>query len=125
MFGTRAVLAGSLAVQALLLAGLLYDGLGGGMPRSATLAVAIASSSGIMSIGFVALYAQFMDWSDPRQAGVDFTVFQCMDGIVSIVGGLGAGWLAERLGYESLFGGAAVLCIAAIVPIFRLLRRVG
>jgi len=125
MFGTRVVLAGSLAVQALLLAGLLYAGLGGGMPRSATFAIAIASSSGIMSIGFVALYAQFMDWSDPRQAGVDFTVFQCMDGIVSIVGGLGAGWLAERLGYESLFGGAAVLCIAAIVPIFRLLRRVG
>ena len=125
MFGTRAVLAGSLAVQALLLAGLLYAGLGGGMPRSATLAIAIASSSGIMSIGFVALYAQFMDWSDPRQAGVDFTVFQCMDGIVSIVGGLGAGWLAERLGYESLFGGAAVLCIAAIIPIFRLLRKIG
>ena len=41
------------------------------------------------------------------------------------VGGLGAGWLAERLGYESLFGGAAVLCIAAIVPIFRLLRKIG
>jgi MFS transporter (putative signal transducer) len=76
-----------------------------------------------MSIGFVALYAQFMDWSDPKQAGVDFTVFQCMDGIVSIAGGLGAGWLAERLGYVSIFAGASGICLAAVVPIFLLLRR--
>jgi MFS transporter (putative signal transducer) len=123
LFGTRAVLAGALVVQAALLAGLAYAGLGGAMPRAAVLAIAIASSSGVMSIGFVALYAQFMDWSDPKQAGVDFTVFQCMDGIVSIAGGLATGWIAERLGYASIFTGASIICVVAIVPIFLLLRR--
>ncbi len=122
-FGVRAVIAGALVTQAALLLGLAYAGLTGDMPRHLMLAIAIASSSGIMSIGFVALYAQFMDWSDPKQAGVDFTVFQCMDGIVSIAGGLGAGWLAERLGYVSIFAGASGICLAAVVPIFLLLRR--
>ncbi len=33
----------------------------------------------MLALGFTALYALFMRWSDPRQAGVDFTCFQCMD----------------------------------------------
>jgi MFS transporter, putative signal transducer len=123
LFGTRAVLAGALAVQALLLSGLALAALGAALPHAELMALAIASSSGIMSIGFVALYAQFMHWSDPRQAGVDFTVFQCMDGIVSIAGGIAAGWIAERLGHASLFVGAAAMCVAVIVPVLLLLRK--
>lgn len=123
LFGTRAVLAGALIAQALLLAGLTYVGLGGEMPRGAILFLAVASTSGVMSIGFVALYAQFMDWSDPRQAGVDFTIFQCTDGIFSIVGGLAIGQIAERLGYGSIFAGASLLCIAFVLPLVVLLRR--
>ncbi|MCJ8521056.1 MFS transporter (putative signal transducer) [Pseudorhizobium tarimense] len=122
-FGSGAVMAGSLVVQALLLLLLAYVGQGGMLPPAAILATAVASSSGIMSIGFVALYAQFMDWSDPRQAGVDFTVFQCMDGLVSIVGGLGTGLIAEHFGYVSIFGGASTLCVAVAAPIYLLLRR--
>jgi MFS transporter (putative signal transducer) len=123
LFGTRAVLAGALFVQSGLLLALAHAGAGGGIARPAILAISVASSSGIMSIGFVALYAQFMDWSDPKQAGVDFTVFQCMDGIVSIIGGLGAGWIAQRSGYTSIFVGAGAVCIVVIVPITLLLRR--
>lgn len=123
LFGTRAVIAGALVGQAALLAGLAYSDLGGAMPRAAMLAIAVGSSSGIMSIGFVALYAQFMDWSDSKQAGVDFTVFQCMDGIVSIVGGLAIGWIAERLGYASIFIGASIICLVVIIPTILLLRR--
>lgn len=123
LFGPRAVMAGALGVQALLLLLLSYVALGGAVPPAAVLATAMASSSGVMAIGFVALYAQFMDWSDPRQAGVDFTVFQCMDGLVSILGGLGAGWIAEHSGYVSIFGGASGLCVAVAAPIFLLLRR--
>jgi MFS transporter (putative signal transducer) len=123
LFGTRAVLGGALLVQSALLLALAYAGAGGPIPRSVIMAISVASSSGIMSIGFVALYAQFMDWSDPKQAGVDFTVFQCMDGIVSIIGGLGAGWIAQRFGYASIFVGAGTVCIAVVIPIRLLLRR--
>lgn len=123
LLGVRTVLVGALVAQALLLLSLTYVGHGGAIPRSLIFAIAIASSSGVMSIGFVALYAQFMDWSDPKQAGVDFTVFQCMDGIVSIVGGIAAGWIAERLGYVTIFGGAGVICLAVVLPIMLLLRR--
>ncbi len=123
LFGTRKVLACALIVQALLLCGLAYAGSGDVMPRAAILVLAVASTTGIMSIGFVALYAQFMDWSDPRQAGVDFTIFQCMDGIVSIGGGVAVGFIAERLGYVSIFAGAGALCLAVVVPLYVLLRR--
>lgn len=123
LFGTRAVLAGALLVQSALLLALAYAGAGGAISRSAIMTISVASSSGIMSIGFVALYAQFMDWSDPKQAGVDFTVFQCMDGIVSIIGGLGAGWIAQRFGYASIFGGAGAVCIAVVIPITLMLRQ--
>jgi MFS transporter (putative signal transducer) len=123
LFGVRTVLVGALVTQAFLLLGLAYVGLGGAIPASAIFAIAIASSSGVMSIGFVALYAQFMDWSDPKQAGVDFTVFQCMDGIVSIIGGIGAGWIAERMGYVTIFGGASAICLAVVLPIMVLLRK--
>jgi MFS transporter (putative signal transducer) len=123
LFGVRTVLVGALVAQAFLLLCLAYVGLGGSIPASAVFAIAIASSSGVMSIGFVALYAQFMDWSNPKQAGVDFTVFQCMDGIVSIIGGIGAGWIAERMGYVTIFGGASVICLAVVPPIIFLLRK--
>ena len=123
LFGVRTVLVGALVAQAFLLLCLAYVGLGGSIPASAVFAIAIASSSGVMSIGFVALYAQFMDWSNPKQAGVDFTVFQCMDGIVSIIGGIGAGWIAERMGYVTIFGGASVICLAVVPPIIFVLRK--
>jgi MFS transporter (putative signal transducer) len=123
LFGVRTVLVGALVAQAFLLLCLAYVGLGGSIPASAVFAIAIASSSGVMSIGFVALYAQFMDWSNPKQAGVDFTVFQCMDGIVSIIGGIGAGWIAERMGYVTIFGGASAICLAVVPPIIFVLRK--
>ena len=87
------------------------------------MAVAVASSSGIMSIGFVALYACFMGWSDPRQAGVDFTLFQCMDGVFVMIGGLGAGAIAEKFGYQASFIIAAVVSVLAAPVIFLLMRR--
>lgn len=86
------------------------------------MAVAVVSSSGIMALGFVALYAQFMHWSDPRQAGVDFTLFQCLDALVSMVGGVVAGYAAQYLGYGVLFavaGGAAIAVIPAIALLLR------
>lgn len=70
-----------------------------------------------MALGFVALYAQFMKLSDPRQAGIDFTLLQCMDAFVSMIGGVGAGWIAQHFGYSACFGLAAILVVLATAPV--------
>ncbi|SDY47019.1 MFS transporter, putative signal transducer [Citreimonas salinaria] len=79
----------------------------------------MVASAAVMAFGFVALYGQFMNWSDPRQGGVDFTLFQCMDAVVSMVAGLAAGFVAERLGYGVFFGIAFALSLAVLPAIWR------
>ncbi|NTF09001.1 MFS transporter [Agrobacterium rubi] len=122
LYGSSRVLVFSIVAQTVLLCAFAAFSLHRDIADWVVMAVAITSSSGVMSIGFVALYACFMGWSDPRQAGVDFTLFQCMDGIVSMAGGIGAGAIAERFGYHTAFFIAAVVSAAA-VPIIALLSR--
>ncbi|WNJ92776.1 hypothetical protein [Bosea sp. 685] len=52
--------------------------------------------------------------ADPRQAGIDFTLLQGMDAIISMAGGLGAGWVAQHLGIAGYFLIAAVLAVLAV-----------
>ncbi len=82
--------------------------------------VAILSSSGVVALGFVALYAQFMVWSDPRQAGVDFTLFQCMDALISMAGGVAAGYVAQYLGYGFFFSIVTALALVSIPAMWAL-----
>jgi MFS transporter (putative signal transducer) len=56
-----------------------------------------------MAIGFVAMYALLMGASSLRQAGVDFTLFQCADAAVATLGGMSGGLLAANLGYQTVF----------------------
>ncbi len=123
LYGASRVLLIAIFVQTVLLCVFAYLSVHRDISQWIVMTVAVASSSGIMSIGFVALYACFMGWSDPRQAGVDFTLFQCMDGIVSMAGGLGAGAIAERFGYQASFGLAAIVSVLAAPVIFLLMRR--
>jgi MFS transporter (putative signal transducer) len=116
-WGMRNVLVLALVLQALSLFFFSFFDLQGSLPKTVLIAVAIASSSGIMALGFVALYAQFMRWSDPKQPGVDFTLFQCMDALVSMAGGVLAGYAAEYFGYGVFFAGAAMVALAAIPAI--------
>lgn len=117
MLGARAVLVIALVLQAGALLFFAASGLFPDIPNWALIAVAVASSSWIMALGFVALYAQFMRWSDPHQGGVDFTLFQSMDAFVSMVGGVVAGYAAQHLGYGIFFAGAALIAIATIPAI--------
>ena len=121
LWGARRVMVLALVLQALALAGLAFAALHG-LPQSWLVACALASSSGIMALGFVALYARFMALADPRQAGVDFTLLQCMDALVSMAGGVGAGWIAQRWGYGTCFALAAGLAVVA-VPAVAVLSR--
>jgi MFS transporter (putative signal transducer) len=116
-WGVRNVLVAALVLQAASLFYFSVFDLQGGLSRTVLFGVAIASSSGILALGFVALYAQFMRWSDPRQAGVDFTLFQCMDALVSMAGGVAAGYAAEHFGYGAFFAGAGVIALLAVPAI--------
>lgn len=122
LWSARTVLALALVLQAMALSGLAFAAWKGGIGQPLLLILALASSSGIMALGFVALYAQFMVVSDPRQAGIDFTLLQCMDALVSMAGGMGSGWVAQHWGYGPYFGMAAFLALAA-VPIAAMLSH--
>ncbi|NTF34507.1 MFS transporter [Rhizobium skierniewicense] len=123
LYGSSRVLVLSIVVQAILLCAFAAFSLHRDIADWVVMTIAITSSSGVMSIGFVALYASFMGWCDPKQAGVDFTLFQCMDGIVSMAGGVGAGAIAERFGYHTSFLVAAGISALAAPAILLLSRR--
>jgi len=121
-FGTRRVLVAAVAVQAAILA---LVGISAGdvlLPAAVVAPVAMVASGAVMAFGFVALYGQFMVWSDPRQGGVDFTLFQCMDAAVSMVAGVTAGYVAEYLGYGVFFSAA---CIASLISLPIIWRVAG
>jgi MFS transporter (putative signal transducer) len=124
-WGARAIMVLALVLQALTLSGLAAAAWNGGASQLLLLGLALGSSSTIMALGFVALYAQFMALSDPRQAGIDFTLLQCMDALVSMIGGIGAGWIAQHFGYSACFALAAFLVILAITPVALLTVRSG
>jgi MFS transporter (putative signal transducer) len=123
VWGARPILILALLLQTAALSGLAMAAWFGGTPRLILLGLSLASSSGIMALGFVALYAQFMVLSDPRQAGIDFTLLQCMDALVSMIGGIGAGWVSQHLGYDACFGLAAALGVIAMPVAAYLSRR--
>jgi MFS transporter (putative signal transducer) len=122
LWGTRTVLILALLLQAVLLSLFAFAGWSNALPVPALMALAVASSSGIMAFGFVALYAQFMRWSDPQQAGVDFTLFQCMDALVSMAGGIAAGYIANAFGYGVFFAGAAGVAVA-VIPVIAMVSE--
>lgn len=81
----------------------------------------VVANSAVMALGFVALYARLMGYASPAQAGVDFTLFQCMDGVVSLIGWYLAGYLADSFGYTASFAlatGVALLASATLPILF-------
>lgn len=111
-FGVSRVLVTALILQAALLSIFALRAIVG-LPDHVLIATALIGGA-ILSVGFVALYAQFMHWSDPRQAGVDFTLFQCLDAALSMILGLGAAFVAQSLGYGVFYVCAAALAIGVI-----------
>jgi MFS transporter (putative signal transducer) len=122
LFGAQAVLVGALLPQAAAIAFFALYAVQGGWPQPLLMTIAMISSSALMAVGFVALYALFMTWSDVRQAGVDFTLFQCMDALVSIASGMSAGYAAEYFGFGVFFGAAAVIALVAVLGLLLVFR---
>lgn len=85
------------------------------LPPALPVAAALLSGSALSAIGFTALYAQFMRRSDPGQGGVNFTLFQCLDGALSMALSLVAGIVAQQAGYGIFFGFSAILPLTAVL----------
>lgn len=124
-FGTRAVLIGAVILQSGLLALVALSAGDAVLPAAAVAPLAMVASAAVMAFGFVALYGQFMRWSDPRQGGVDFTLFQCADAAVSMVSGVAAGFIAEHFGYGIFFALACTVSLAAVPFIARIAAQKG
>ena len=69
----------------------------------------------VTACSMVCVYAVLMGLSSPLQAGVDFTLFQCADAGIAILGGTVGGVLAQYSGYSGSFFCAAGLTVAAVM----------
>lgn len=81
------------------------------------------TSSGALALGFVALYAELMGYASLDQAGVDFTLFQSADSIVSLIGWRLAGSFGDTLGYAACFAMSGLLGLLALSLMPWLTRR--
>jgi MFS transporter, putative signal transducer len=123
-FGAETLLRPVLAVQALCFALFSVAAATGEVADVVLIALFLAKTAAIAG-SFVVLYTAAMQWSSLRQAGVDFTLFQCADAAIAAVAGFGGGMAAEHAGYAACFGTAAALAIAAILLLPTLLRRIA
>lgn len=80
------------------------------------------ASSIMFALGFVALYSELMGRASLDQAGVDFTLFQSADSVVSLIGWQLAATVGETLGYAACFGAAGVFGLTALVLMKRVVR---
>ena len=112
-WGARPVLLVLLGAQSVVFVLYLLAAL---QPISTTLLSGLfLGKSAIFAGTFVALYTVLMGWTSPDQTGVDFTLFQCADALVSVVAGLCGGVIAHHLGYGTCFALAAVAGDARVV----------
>lgn len=121
-FGGDRVALASMALQLLITAGFAASAIWRVTGPEALGALALANS-GVMAVGFVALYARLMGYASLDQAGVDFTLFQCMDGVVSLIGWQFVTMFGERIGYGWCFGMAAAVSLATLGLLPRAFRR--
>jgi len=89
------------------------------------LAVLVGVKFMLMACGLVASYSALMGLSSPKQAGVDFTLFQCADALIALVGGVLGGWLAGTWGYGTCFALAAVFAGTSTIGIAARTRALG
>lgn len=123
LYGPSRIILLSMGVQILFLGFFAFVSVNRDVSQVFVMGAAVACSSGVMSVGFVALYARFMGWSDPKQAGIDFTLFQCMDALISMVGGIGTSYVAATFGYRISFLMAAIISLVAASGIVLLMRN--
>jgi MFS transporter (putative signal transducer) len=112
-----------LVLHGILFLALLVALLADGWPLSFYFVMVLAENA-MMAGAFVVLYTAAMEWSSLRQAGIDFTLFQCADAATAAGAGMGGAMLAHHAGYPATLASAilAVTVAAALLP--ALLNRI-
>lgn len=72
----------------------------------------------------VAIYSFFMKSSSSDQPGTDFTILTCAELIVYMIGASVAGFVADKLGYSTLFSIATIISLAGVALSIWFLRRI-
>lgn len=80
----------------------------------------LLGSAFMFALGFVALYSELMGRASLDQAGVDFTLFQSADAIISLIGWQLAALVGEAFGYAFCFVSASVFGIITLTLLPRL-----
>jgi len=89
------------------------------------LTVLIGTKYALMACGLVAAYSALLGLSSPKQSGVDFTLFQCANALIAMIGGLLGGWLAGQWGYSFCFAIAAAFAATATLGVAIRTRALG
>lgn len=114
--GRRAALLFSGLTQALAFTCYVAAAAGWGGMNALWAATVLEGIFGTMAT--VALFTLMMDAADPAHAGTDYTLLACMTALVSGMGNLAGGVLADAFGYLPTFTLAAVLsalgCLALV-----------
>lgn len=121
LWGSNRAVIAAIVLQTLMLLAQLAVSVVPAAPLWLLGAVFVAKSVA-MAFGFVALYSLLMGYSSQKQAGVDFTLFQCADALIAALAGSAGGFIAQRFGYPVCFGVAAGLGIAACIAMPALVR---
>lgn len=120
-FGAQRAVLLAATLQAAVLIVLALAVMAGVKSYPALIAIAILQTAS-MAAGFVSLYSLLMGLASLRQAGVDFTLFQCADAAIAGIAGFGSGILAQHFGFGWCFAVAAMLAITGAVVVAAVLR---
>lgn len=119
-WGAGGLLRPVVLAEAAVFAALMAAALSGGWLPVTVLAGLLLALAFVTGAAFVVLYTAMMGWVSLRQAGVDFTLFQCADALMAALAGYGGALLAGRWGYGVSFGLAAAAALAAAaLPVLR------
>ncbi|MFT4119820.1 MFS transporter [Bradyrhizobium sp.] len=122
MAGTRVAVIATIGLQISSLL-VLVAFASAGSRQHEWLIAALLWHSAVMAIGYVSLYSHLMGLASLRQAGVDFTLFQCANAAASMVVGFLGTIVAQRLGYAGSFALALAMAIATMFIMPIILRR--
>jgi MFS transporter (putative signal transducer) len=112
-----------LVLHGVLFLALLSALLAGGWPLSFYFVMVLAENA-VMAGAFVVLYTAAMRWSSLRQAGIDFTLFQCADAATAAGAGMAGAVLAHHAGYPATFASATIAVTVALALLPALLHRI-
>lgn len=84
---------------------------------------AAAFQTFIRYMEIVALYSLFMSVSSRDQPGTDFTILACAQLVVYLIGSSLSGVLADKMGYDALFGLATALSAMAVIAVGPMIAR--